>query len=526
MLELDEVVRQNQLNYLPISKSGRAEAELYERYPALADRLERSKDIKVDQVRLQSRMRERESKIGGALKTKGDQLEDFEPSLLARKLPSQPSKDISRPSKSPSLKAKKSAADLMFAMEYSDESDGEEPTRHSSAPRGRAAKADQSPAFNPTMSPGEGAYGRIPEVGEIVSPSASYQALESLHRQTVTSSLEEKPSSRRHQPWATGAITTSKLDMKDIMAQASGNRTSNISTALAMRAKESKSPGLPPKLSQRERRKQQQQQQQLQAQSSIALESASNPTHVLEVQGGPGEKSASPWQSTLTGPKVSLKEVIGAERSSPLAKMAVVSPRTPSPMTLRQTVAGKPPARRTNSGSAQGTTISPRRTSSNPSTSISPGQNVLSPPRSISTYNPTIQSIRHVTPPAVEPSLQLSMSDILSQQQTEKEIIKEAAAKRSLQEIQEEQAFQEWWDQESRKVQEKQEASAKPQSARGEKAGRGNGRGGSRNRGRGKERGSGEGSSGKGAAQRRGSGGGWKEKEKEKEKAKTSTETK
>jgi len=44
------------------------------------------------------------------------------------------------------------------------------------------------------------------------------------------------------------------------------------------------------------------------------------------------------------------------------------------------------------------------------------------------------------------------MADILTQQQTEKEIIKEAAAKRSLQEIQEEQAFQEWWDMESRKV--------------------------------------------------------------------------
>jgi hypothetical protein len=40
------------------------------------------------------------------------------------------------------------------------------------------------------------------------------------------------------------------------------------------------------------------------------------------------------------------------------------------------------------------------------------------------------------------------MADILSQQQTEKDIIKEAVAKRSLQEIQEEQAFQEWWDQE------------------------------------------------------------------------------
>jgi hypothetical protein len=46
------------------------------------------------------------------------------------------------------------------------------------------------------------------------------------------------------------------------------------------------------------------------------------------------------------------------------------------------------------------------------------------------------------------------MADIIGQQRREQEVIKEAVAKRSLQEIQEEQAFQEWWDQESRRAQE------------------------------------------------------------------------
>jgi rhamnose utilization protein RhaD (predicted bifunctional aldolase and dehydrogenase) len=44
------------------------------------------------------------------------------------------------------------------------------------------------------------------------------------------------------------------------------------------------------------------------------------------------------------------------------------------------------------------------------------------------------------------------MADIIGQQRREAEVIKEAVAKRSLQEIQEEQAFQEWWDIESRRA--------------------------------------------------------------------------
>lgn len=83
-----------------------------------------------------------------------------------------------------------------------------------------------------------------------------------------------------------------------------------------------------------------------------------------------------------------------------------------------------------------------------------------------------------------EPSLQLSMSDIIGQQRREQEVIKEAVAKRSLQEIQEEQAFQEWWDQESRRAQEQEAARSKPtQSTKGSKPGSGRGKGGSRGRG-------------------------------------------
>jgi inhibitor of Bruton tyrosine kinase len=79
------------------------------------------------------------------------------------------------------------------------------------------------------------------------------------------------------------------------------------------------------------------------------------------------------------------------------------------------------------------------------------------------------------------------MSDILLQQQTEKMAVKEAVAKRSLQEIQQQQEFEEWFDSESRRVQE-EEAQATAAAATATRDGRGK-----RGRGRGNRRGIGRG---------------------------------
>ena len=51
-----------------------------------------------------------------------------------------------------------------------------------------------------------------------------------------------------------------------------------------------------------------------------------------------------------------------------------------------------------------------------------------------------------------------SMDDILTEEQAVKDSIKGAVAKRSLQEIQQEQEFQEWWEKESARVMEEEEA--------------------------------------------------------------------
>jgi hypothetical protein len=75
------------------------------------------------------------------------------------------------------------------------------------------------------------------------------------------------------------------------------------------------------------------------------------------------------------------------------------------------------------------------------------------------------------------------MSEIVTQQQLEKDVVKEAVAPRDLQDIQAEQEFEEWWNRESARVQEAERQSA---AAASKKPKRQRGRGGKSSRGKGK----------------------------------------
>lgn len=505
MLELDEVVRENQLACLPISKSGKAEAELLESYPSLADLIERGKHIKIDSISLQTRLHEPEARSVGGSKAKAAFREDFDQSSSSQKLRPKSSRDENSHSKSPSLKPKSSAADLMFDMDEDSELDSEEDVR--STPKQFQHSVSKAKTRLPSAS--------LPLEAEALNDEENVVAREDHATAASTTPLTYQASIaittgspiplNSKKPWGPPTLPTSKLEMKDIMAQDSSKRVSNISTALSLRGKEGEasSTGLPARLSQRERKKQQQQQ---------ALSPKQVPAfNAAETEQTQSQQPASPWQVASKGPRISLKDVIGSASSGSSFHGGSMA-RTPSPMTLRQTISGKAsPARRAVTGPASSPLPAPKRSISTPDPSHLTSQTPLPPSYSSPSQAP-IRSIRHTAPP-IEPTLQLSMADILSQQQTEKEIIKEAAARRSLQEIQEEQAFQEWWDEESRKVRagDAVAAAAKP-AVRGGKGMRGKGRGGSRGRGRGKGGGDGgeasESAGGAGAGAGASSGGG------------------
>lgn len=483
MLELDDVVRENQVACLPFSKSGRAELELFERYPGLVDIIERGRRAKIDSFRLQSRLRDEESYYASASKARpvSRDYNNDKPSQGRSSL-----KYLDYDLGKPPLEKKTSALDLMFEMEEDDENlvalgEPTTPSHH----RTQHGPDERLQAPSPRLSVAETSTNAAASLGASTSPT---------HRSSsMAHGLSVSPANHIEgaKVWSSSVLSPSRLDMREIMAQASSNKVSSLSSGLANRTSSSGSVAAAQsgKLSQKERKRQAQQQQ---------LHEDIPPVDPAPVESFDREHAPkpSPWRTASSGQKVSLKEILGAETSN-IPSPSVEKPRRQAsnpPLTMRQTVPGKPSAlQRSSSGAAQ-QNATPRAARSISSPVVSnKNASSHSPSAICDTASPMVQSIRHI-PPLAEPSLQLSMTDILSQQQIEKEVISDAVARRSLQEIQEEQAFQEWWDQESKKVREEEEG-ARGQTAspaRGRKnSSRGKGRGTSRGRGRGTGRGGG-----------------------------------
>lgn len=207
----------------------------------------------------------------------------------------------------------------------------------------------------------------------------------------------------------------------------------------------------------------------------------------------------SPWQTVSAQKVPSLKDVIDTQSSAPPPPTHRAS--TPH-LTMRQTVANPktapPPPQ-----------AQPKPIIASPSARHSLPEN-RPIAQSNSNSKPIPQSIRHSPAPA-EPTLQLSIDDIVAQERRQKELLQEAVAKRDLGEIQAEQEFQEWWERESRRVQEEEMGGGigRRDGAKGGAGRKGQGRkrgggggGGGRGRGRGGQQAGGRGQSqGRGQAQ-------------------------
>ena len=491
MLELDRVIRENQLARLPISKSGAAEAKLLEDHPELIEILERNKRAKVDFMALRSHFNEDDETKGlGTSKSKADLSGNGTPSPRL-KASSGTAQNRSSDSTSPALRAQRSMNDLMFPMHDLPEASLPEVSsdlvRPSSSGGRKSFDPESSQPNTPQPSlPRDEVWRVVKGKAIVLTPmdvlpgsafgSPSSQPLDApLRKQSFGDNSPKDSAPGGLGVWGAASFTPQKLDMKDIFEQTSATRAPILKSALSQQLGSASKPVAGPstRLSQKERKKQLQQQQQLSnlqpepATSNETVDSSPTPT-----------SSSSAWQTAHTKPRVSLQDIFAGDSSSTPSGPAVSPQRRPPPhvpLTMRQTVPGNaasqtkaptpnPPLRSLSSG-PQNTTPARQSRPSLPFASQSTPDSKLIP-----------RSIRHTSLP-VEPSLNLSMADILSQQQTEKDIIHEAAtAKRSLQEIQEEQAFQEWWDQESRKVQEEEER-GKGVEKRGREKSRGRGRG-------------------------------------------------
>lgn len=459
--ELDHVVRENQLAFLPIARSGRAEALLFDKYPELAERIERGKRAKVDAIILSNKFYEADGFISSSFRAQS--LEELSMSPLRQRNRRRASREGKPEAESrastPALKAKNSVADLMFEMSDGDD-DHEEDTMLPQPQFTPAAR--KQPVLDLVGSPnGLWAVGRTNDGQSPLGTSVDkYPRLGS--QSSAPSHIA--PERTSGQPWGPAPLAASKLHLKDIMAQTSVP-PSNLTLGLSQQERERKASGsFQAKMSQKERKRVQQAHQ---------LE---QPPTALRAQ--PTPPTVSPWQA-MSHRKVSESPAVHPAPSPPQQPARTSS--TPQ-LTMRQTVAnrGVKSKQKEQSKDRQPSQSTPGHTLSSQKLTYVAADPASDRGMSVSTTPITTpQSVRHIPLPShspTSPSQHMTMHEILSLQQAEKISIRDAAAKRSLQEIQQEQEFQQWWDQESRRVIQEEEQRKRAEE-RAAKAGRGRGKG-------------------------------------------------
>ncbi|CAG8981341.1 hypothetical protein HYALB_00005142, partial [Hymenoscyphus albidus] len=463
--ELDDVVRKNQLACLKYAKSGTFELMLHERNLDLVVDIEEERQRRIRDMAFRASLKNDDNRLSSSMRAgRIGSLDDSVVGSPSQEKKQRKAKTTRNEPFSPTIRPKDSTQDLMFDMEDDELLPSALPKIPTSTDSGNADNHD---------GPWEGREPR--SLAEKEQLSYDHLASPSLGDKEN----KKSPSPAATKSWSSPPLPSSKLGLKEIMAQASSTRTSNLSMSLSIQKaredsikKESLS-----KLSQREKKQIQKAQQEAIAQPLIIV-------------GKVGEKPSSPWQVAARGPKTSLKDVLSGE---PTSSYLIA----PSPKSL----ASPTPSREIRRTASPDTRFPGQQRSVSFSTltkhSPVPGPSTQTykkpePPRPLVPHS---KSYKTPTPQA-EPALQLSMSDIIGQQRREQEVIKESVAKRSLQEIQEEQAFQEWWDQESKRAQELE--AARVAKAGGSSTGTGSGTG-SRRGGKGKGgRGRGDGGGGRG----------------------------
>lgn len=451
----------------PISRGRNAEGFVVEKYPELVSLLEQDRQKIADSMRLRSRLHEdemREEKFRVGSVDKGDGLS----SPPARSNSKDNIESIHKEPKdipeSPLLKPKQSANDLIFQM------DDENPLH----------PGEKSPVSRPAVPELSSRSNAIPLRGaKSIFDDEPDKTLE-LHRlrspSMQFSDIQASPSDQatpKTMPWNAVSPSPGRPGLKEIMAEASDARTPasffGPSPGSFPRRREvsSSSGNFPSKLSQKERKKMKQQQMQ-------------------EAPEQTNQKStpSSPWQP-IPKPKLDDHPDDRQAASRPGARVSSSRPA----MTLRQTVAGTPPpppAQQRTSLNPKLVSPSPDKTDTNSVTtarsiSITPNRSFSQSSRADPGYGNSANSFETTSPSPSLRQSRLSLASILEQQQVEKDEIREAAtAKHNLHDIQVEQEFQEWWDQESKRVmmmQEAEVAEAAAAAATQRSSARGKGRG-------------------------------------------------
>ncbi|KAK0708075.1 hypothetical protein B0H67DRAFT_496289 [Lasiosphaeris hirsuta] len=491
LLDLDEVVRANQATHMPFTKGGQAELLLHETYPELAQDIDEERQIRVKEMAYKTQ-REDERKLQSWAKGKFGSLDDVGQATPSPDRARKASKAGRNEPFSPSIRPRTSQADLIFDMDEEDQSPMNSPLTKPQRHLDAVSELDRIPALG---SPWKERGRKDGIENESLAPSgalATSYTGETRTGREFASPLQGKDGN----PWKRSTASTSKLDLRTIIQSESTNRSTLSAGLAAQRAMDAGPKLAQPKLSQKEKKRQQQQQQAVQA--TLTTVDTQTPKKAWDKL--TGDAQVVPWKVATGKTGASSSNLLSAgtpTTSSPMAKSLIAAETKTTPIQRRT---ASPDTR----FSGQRAIPNPRSTAKLNTTTPS-GSSSSTPKASAPTSAPTPaeskplipHSKSYLPPPSrTSPLLGLgldTMADIIGQQRRDKEAVREAAARRSLQEIQQEQAFQEWWDVESRRTQEEEVRRVARESRARETRESGEGRsgksGGWRGRGGGKGRG-------------------------------------
>ncbi|KAI3399026.1 hypothetical protein diail_8053, partial [Diaporthe ilicicola] len=436
LLDLDQVVRDNQLARFPFARSGRAALLLHEQYPNLAQDIDEERQRRVREMAFKASQKEDERKLSSSLKGKFGSLEDLHP--VSPALDKSKGKAAVRRNEpfSPDLRPKAAQADLIFDM---DEDEG--PLESPSIRPERTMDQRRNNELDQILPLSESLRGQQSRIARH-SPLGSSPAGLGLTSPSPTGQSLTTPSLKSGNPWVSSKLPTTKLDLREIMNETPPVRSALSAGLAAQQAKEASAKPSQTKMSQKERKRQ----QQLQAEQAVQVAQASSDKAAWEKSSA--DVKSPPWKMASSAPKIPFKDNLAdSPKSAP--------PNTKPLVAAEASVKSIP--RRTQSPDTRHSG-QPRTPTTTPP--------VLPPARatSTSTFSADMSS-KPVTPhsksyikPATksEPIIGLSMADIIDEERRNLQTVKEAVAKRSLMEIQQEQAFQEWWEEESRRTQEEE----------------------------------------------------------------------
>lgn len=413
ILQLDEIVRQHRRDvFLEVN---RYERMFLLRYPDLTS------DIKDERLR---RIKDMEFRANLGLSSNRSDLlstshtlsaENIENVPLSRKKLKRKSKEMMNIPKSPESRQLRPESDLIFEMDTGDCS----PLSRKSRSQIEAKMDSNLVTINHTATkvadPTWCHFGNIEPFND-----ASHQVISSKGLESQTESLASSIKT-----WSSAVPLPSKPDMREIMAQATSTKPKKIDHPSTVKEFEARLNM--PKMSQKERRKQ-----------NHKCAAKCLPSSVDE-----SLKIKSPWN-------ISNRIIRGNSSDGLTTPQSKITRYAEQSESLKSYNSRKTCSIDSNSaGCFAKTTVHSTRSSFYASLPAS--------------YYGTIEGMSHSSVNSINEDrsrtlLLPSMSDIIEQQKREQEILRKSVTKRNLQEIQEEQAFQEWWDSESKRVQETEAA--------------------------------------------------------------------